>query len=63
MRPSALLPLAALTLVAHAQVAHAQPVDPALLNGLRWRCIGPFRGGRTVAACGVPSKPGLFHSK
>lgn len=61
MRPSALLPLAALTLVAHAQVAHAQPVDPALLNGLRWRCIGPFRGGRTVAVCGVPSKPGLFY--
>ncbi len=56
MRPSALLPLAALALV-----AHAQPVDPALLHGLRWRCIGPFRGGRTVAVCGVPSKPGLFY--
>lgn len=50
--------LPALCLVLAAQ---AQTVDPALLNGLRWRCIGPFRGGRTVAVCGVPSKPGLFY--
>jgi hypothetical protein len=56
MTPRALLPLATLALV-----AQAQPVDPSLLNGLRWRCIGPFRGGRTVAVAGVPSKPGLFY--
>lgn len=24
---------------------------------LRWRLIGPFRGGRTIAATGVPGKP------
>ncbi|HTV60051.1 MAG TPA: hypothetical protein VMJ93_14365 [Verrucomicrobiae bacterium] len=24
---------------------------------LRWRLIGPFRGGRTIAAAGVPGKP------
>ena len=41
--------------------ALAQPADPALLQGLRWRCIGPFRGGRTVAAEGVPNRPGLFY--
>jgi photosystem II stability/assembly factor-like uncharacterized protein len=41
--------------------ALAQPADPALLQGLRWRCIGPFRGGRTVAAEGVPDRPGLFY--
>ncbi len=52
----AVLPLFALALT-----AQAQPVDPSLLNGLRWRCIGPYRGGRTVAVCGVPSKPGLFY--
>src|SRR5437764_7880893 len=28
---------------------------------LRWRSIGPFRGGRTKAAAGVPGKPGLFY--
>ncbi len=40
--------------------AQAQSVDPALLAGLSWRCIGPFRGGRTVAACGVPGQPNVF---
>ena len=32
----------------------AQQYDPALFAGLRWRALGPFRGGRTVAAVGVP---------
>ena len=28
---------------------------------LRWRSVGPYRGGRTKAAAGVPGKPGLFY--
>jgi photosystem II stability/assembly factor-like uncharacterized protein len=36
-------------------------VDPALLSRLRWRLIGPFRGGRTVAAVGVPGQPDVFY--
>lgn len=28
---------------------------------LRWRMIGPFRGGRTRAAAGVPSEPNVFY--
>ncbi len=28
---------------------------------LRWRNIGPFRGGRTKAAAGVPSQPNVFY--
>ncbi len=32
-----------------------------LYADLRWRCIGPFRGGRTVAATGVPGKPNFFY--
>src|SRR5436305_11671716 len=39
----------------------AQPPDPALCAPLKWRCIGPFRGGRTVGATGVPGKPNLFY--
>src|SRR5262249_35234366 len=27
---------------------------------LRWRMIGPFRGGRTVAATGIPGRPNEF---
>ncbi len=41
--------------------ALAQPVAPTLTAGLRWRCIGPFRAGRTVAVAGVPQRPGVFY--
>ena len=44
-----------------ASVASAQSFDPALFNELKWRMIGPYRGGRTKAAVGVPSRPGLFY--
>src|SRR5881275_682896 len=33
--------------------------DPA--SAMRWRGIGPFRGGRTVAAAGVPGQPNVFY--
>src|SRR5258708_35012976 len=39
----------------------AQTVDPALYGEMRWRMIGPFRGGRSVAAVGVPSQPSVFY--
>ena len=39
----------------------AQSVDPSLYAGLRWRCIGPFRGGRALAAAGVPGEPETFY--
>src|SRR3954465_15143785 len=31
------------------------------LRGLRWRLVGPFRGGRAVAVVGDPTKPNLFY--
>lgn len=30
-------------------------------QALRWRNIGPYRGGRTRAICGVTSQPNVFH--
>ncbi len=54
------LGLAAVLLLAADIPAPAQPLDPALYAPLRWRCIGPFRGGRTVGAAGVPGKPNVF---
>lgn len=39
----------------------AQPLDTALLGSPAWRHIGPFRGGRTKAAVGVPTRPGTFY--
>jgi len=44
-----------------ALAARAQQFDTKVYQELRWRCIGPFRGGRTVAATGVPGKPNLFY--
>src|SRR2546430_16051404 len=39
-------------------VAEAQQDFSAML---RWRNIGPFRGGRVRAVCGVPSQPNVFY--
>ena len=39
----------------------AQQFDPRLYQELRWRCIGPFRAGRTVGATGVPGQPNVFY--
>ena len=39
----------------------AQQISPDLFRDLHWRNIGPFRGGRTRAAAGVPSRPSLFY--
>jgi photosystem II stability/assembly factor-like uncharacterized protein len=32
-----------------------------VLHEMRWRCIGPFRGGRTVAISGVIHQPNVFY--
>jgi photosystem II stability/assembly factor-like uncharacterized protein len=39
----------------------AQPPDPGLYSGLRWRMIGPFRGGRVNAVSGVVGQPDTFY--
>ena len=39
----------------------AQQVPESLYQDLHWRLIGPFRGGRTRAAAGVPSQPNVFY--
>ena len=36
-------------------------IDPALYAGLRWRSIGPFRGGRVNGVTGVPGQPSTFY--
>jgi photosystem II stability/assembly factor-like uncharacterized protein len=39
----------------------AAPFSPALFQDLRWRLIGPFRGGRVLAVSGVPGEPDHFY--
>jgi len=38
-----------------------KPRDPRFDSILRWRNVGPYRGGRTHAICGVPSQPNVFY--
>ena len=39
----------------------AASVRSSLLNALKWRCIGPPRGGRVVAVAGDPVDPMVFY--
>ncbi len=38
-----------------------KPVDTTLFQGLQWRNIGPFRGGRSVTSCGVVGDPLTYY--
>lgn len=39
----------------------SQPFSEEYFNAMRWRMIGPHRGGRTVGAVGVPQQPNVFY--
>jgi len=42
-------------------ITSGQPFDARLYSEMRWRMIGPFRGGRTVAVSGVPGQQNVFY--
>src|SRR5580698_5926800 len=50
-----------LILAACASATWAQPVDPNLYAGLKWRLIGPFRGGKATMVSGVPGNPAIYY--
>jgi len=58
---SALISLGAVSAMASAQAAPSAGVDSALLRGLRYRLVGPSRGGRVTTVTGVPSQPRTFY--
>src|SRR6516165_3070445 len=41
--------------------AGAQSIDFDHWTGMKWRLVGPFRGGRAVTATGVPGTPDRFY--
>jgi photosystem II stability/assembly factor-like uncharacterized protein len=48
------------TAIAYAQSSEARSTrghDPSIFNALRWRSIGPNRGGRSIACAGSTSRP------
>lgn len=43
------------------QSKKTQQYDEKFYNAIKWRGIGPYRGGRSAAVTGVPGKPDLFY--
>ena len=41
--------------------ASAQPIDPSSYADMRWRLVGPFRGGWATCAAGVPDDPAVYY--
>jgi photosystem II stability/assembly factor-like uncharacterized protein len=39
----------------------AQTLDPSLWSGMKWRNIGPFRGGRVETVVGIPGNPDVYY--
>ncbi len=58
LRPTAHAILLAALLAA---IAPAAPYDAKLFAEMRWRMVGPHRGGRTRACAGVASQPNVFY--
>src|SRR5438445_7406172 len=47
--------------LAAAAPARAQTIPSSAYGALRWRLIGPHRGGRVLAVAGIPGDPATFY--
>ncbi|MGB6885670.1 MAG: hypothetical protein WBE10_16590, partial [Candidatus Acidiferrum sp.] len=61
MKLLSIVALLCLSLFLDAKVTTAQQYPESTFQEMRWRMIGPTRGGRTRASCGVPSQPNVFY--
>ncbi|MBT8050814.1 MAG: glycosyl hydrolase [Gammaproteobacteria bacterium] len=43
------------------RIGLAEPGRLEALDGLEWRFVGPYRGGRVTAVTGVPGRPNLYY--
>src|SRR5579872_6545701 len=48
-------------LLPSAETRASTAVDPSLFAALKWRGIGPYRGGRALAVAGVPGDAATFY--
>jgi photosystem II stability/assembly factor-like uncharacterized protein len=53
--------LSCLLLLVGLQVPAQPAAEAPLFSSLRWRSIGPLRGGRSIAVAGVPTRPLEFY--
>src|SRR5713101_9595863 len=42
-------------------LSYAQEVSPSQYSEMKWRMIGPFRGGKVNAVAGVPGNAGVYY--
>ncbi len=56
-----IISLLVLILLLSAGESFSQVIDTSLINGLKYRNIGPFRGGRADAVTGVPGNRMLYY--
>ena len=42
-------------------VVPAQTLKPDTLKGMKWRLVGPFRGGRALAVAGIPGDANTYY--
>jgi len=52
---------AVLVFILLAPALFAQTYNQALFSGMKWRGIGPYRGGRVLAVTGVSGEPGVYY--
>ena len=50
-----------LILIINFSILSADSLDVFFKEALKWRNIGPFRGGRSLTAIGVPSQPLTYY--
>jgi photosystem II stability/assembly factor-like uncharacterized protein len=55
-----LVALAALASIVPVAAQQGPTVDPGLYSGMRWRNVGPARGGRSIAAEGSDARPNEY---
>src|SRR5262245_34045175 len=61
MRPGHALRGVPLVLALALSAPVAAPQDPSLFNALRYRMVGPNRGGRSTAVTGVATQPLTYY--
>ena len=53
--------LSVLIVIFCSSISAQQNVDPKTYAGMKWRLIGPFRGGRSLTAVGVVGQPNTYY--
>jgi len=43
------------------QIVPPSAYDEGVYDAMKWRNVGPFRGGRSAAVTGVAGKPNLYY--